>query len=478
MALPVGQFDAEDVAAAVQPDADGDHHRLRADHAVLARHLVAGVQDQVRHRLVELALCQAVEGTRCYSLAEDAYGVTAMTAEVALLNRKAVALAADSAMTLGGSGKIYPAQKLFALPKGHAVGVMIYNNAEFMGIPWETLIKMYGSSLGGESRSTVEDYVEEFLEFIVAGRFITAEQEFRNLREMVEGLLITIRDDATEQGNGVDSLKARIERFRKRFQEAERARSMTNDHVTKFLRKERSRLNERIEHIFDEFDPTAEIKRLVVNLVGDVLKRNVPTPQYSGLVMAGFGREEFFPTMIAVNVEGTVGGRLKHRGLHRTEIGRDGLNASIMPFAQREMVERFMEGVDPSFLEYVGDTMSEASTQLTLETLKALGIKCTNEQEEAVRHAALEQTKEYLKQAEKFKEKEFVNPIMEIVGYLPQEELANMAEAMVNLTALKRRVSLEAETVGGPIDVAVITKGDGFTWIRRKNYFDPAINRS
>ena len=38
-----------------------------------------------------------------------------MTAEVALLNNAAVALAADSAMTLSGSGKTYPAQKLFSL---------------------------------------------------------------------------------------------------------------------------------------------------------------------------------------------------------------------------------------------------------------------------------------------------------------------------------------------------------------------------
>ncbi len=399
-----------------------------------------------------------------------------MTAEVALLNRKGVALAADSAMTLGRSGKVYPTQKLFALPNGHAVGVMVYNNAEFMGIPWETLVKMYGGSLGEKSHSTIEGYVEEFLGFIVQERFITPEQEFRNLRGMVEGLLVRIRDNAKGQGNGVDSLKAEIKRFGKMFQEEERVRSMTNDHVTKFLRKVRPRLHERIEHIFDDFDPTTEIKRLTVNLVGHLLKRDVPTPHYSGLVVAGFGQEEIFPTLVAVTVEGTVGGRLKHGGFHGVDIARSGLSASIMPFAQREMVERFMEGIDPSFLEYVGHTMSEASTQLTLETLKALRVKCTKEQEQAVRAAALDQAKEYLKKAEEFKEREFVNPIMEIVGHLPQEELANMAEAMVNLTALKRRVSLEAETVGGPIDVAVITKGDGFTWIRRKNHFDPAIN--
>lgn len=51
-----------------------------------------------------------------------------------------------------------------------------------------------------------------------------------------------------------------------------------------------------------------------------------------------------------------------------------------------------------------------------------------------------------------------------------------MAEALVSLTAFKRRVSMDTETVGGPIDVAVISKGDGFVWIKRKHYFGADLN--
>lgn len=35
---------------------------------------------------------------------------------------------------------------------------------------------------------------------------------------------------------------------------------------------------------------------------------------------------------------------------------------------------------------------------------------------------------------------------------------------------------IEDETVGGPVDVAVITKGDGFIWVERKHYFKPELN--
>lgn len=33
-----------------------------------------------------------------------------------------------------------------------------------------------------------------------------------------------------------------------------------------------------------------------------------------------------------------------------------------------------------------------------------------------------------------------------------------------------------AESVGGPVDVALISKGDGFVWIERKHYFKPELN--
>jgi hypothetical protein len=34
----------------------------------------------------------------------------------------------------------------------------------------------------------------------------------------------------------------------------------------------------------------------------------------------------------------------------------------------------------------------------------------------------------------------------------------------------------EAETVSSPIDVAVISKGEGFVWIKKKQYFDASLN--
>ena len=66
--------------------------------------------------------------------------------------------------------------------------------------------------------------------------------------------------------------------------------------------------------------------------------------------------------------------------------------------------------------------------------------------------------------------------IEEMVEFMPKPELANMAEALVHLTSIKRRVSRGMETVGGPIDVAVISQTEGFVWVKRKHYFTTELN--
>jgi hypothetical protein len=61
-----------------------------------------------------------------------------VTAEIAVMNKEAIALAADSAVTMqfGGETKVFPsANKIFALSKHEPVCAMIYGSAGLMGVP-------------------------------------------------------------------------------------------------------------------------------------------------------------------------------------------------------------------------------------------------------------------------------------------------------------------------------------------------------
>lgn len=61
-----------------------------------------------------------------------------MTAIVGILNKRGVAIAADSAVTVGNGDnvKIYnTSQKIFKLSEKNPLALMIYDAASFMGIP-------------------------------------------------------------------------------------------------------------------------------------------------------------------------------------------------------------------------------------------------------------------------------------------------------------------------------------------------------
>jgi hypothetical protein len=88
-----------------------------------------------------------------------------MTAEMAVLNRLAVALAADSAVTIGRdeSTKIFQSEnKLFKLSSRKPIGLLIYNDNEFFGVPWKLIVKDFRLENGDDSRQTVFDWFTDF----------------------------------------------------------------------------------------------------------------------------------------------------------------------------------------------------------------------------------------------------------------------------------------------------------------------------
>lgn len=107
-----------------------------------------------------------------------------MTAEMAIMNKSAIALAADSAVTSSG-GKIYNSvNKLFTLSKYFPVGVMIYGSAEVNSVPWETIIKIYRKNLGDRSFGTLKDskhMTADKIDFRILGEGLAVEalEKFR-----------------------------------------------------------------------------------------------------------------------------------------------------------------------------------------------------------------------------------------------------------------------------------------------------------
>jgi hypothetical protein len=59
---------------------------------------------------------------------------------------------------------------------------------------------------------------------------------------------------------------------------------------------------------------------------------------------------------------------------------------------------------------------------------------------------------------------------------MPIQDAIDVAEFLVTLTIKFSRFLPGAATVGGPIEIAAITKHEGFKWIKRKHYYSRELN--
>lgn len=208
------------------------------------------------------------------------------------------------------------------------------------------------------------------------------------------------------------------------------------------------------------------------------LTRHCYSPNMSGLVIAGFGRTEKLPALTGFALDGFVGAHLKFQNNADAAIKAQN-RAVIIPFAQKDMVVRFMEGIDSKYRGFLEKSFSDLivdTATAVLEKYHDPGIDLDAAKADVAK-LSTDAFQHFKEEAISYRMDKFSSPIIDMVSSLPKEELASMAEALVNLTSLKRRISRDRETVGGPVDVAVISKGDGFIWVKRKHYFDPKLNQ-
>jgi predicted YcjX-like family ATPase len=144
------------------------------------------------------------------------------------------------------------------------------------------------------------------------------------------------------------------------------------------------------------------------------------------------------------------------------------------------MVEAFMEGIDPGCQEVVKSFWRTIMAQFPQDVANSVTSINAAQQGALVKKLSkagrriLDQFDQKLRA---YVQERHIDPVVDAVAVLPKDLLAEVAESLVNLTSFKRRISMtSAETVGGPIDVAVISRGDGFVWIKRKHYFRAELN--
>lgn len=428
-----------------------------------------------------------------------------MTAEVAILNREAVALAADSAVTLTGleDPKIYNTNKLFDISSIEPMAVMIYGSGYFGPIPWETIVKGYRRKFASSSHSTVEGYASEFIEYLESFiKYVPTEDQISQVIAIAMSELKELRMTVAKK---IEVAEAMGNPFQKDELQPlvlgcieERIKDIKSDNPNTGMST--SLAGKQINKAIDDWTDFAnrwlgglsvdkkilQHARVMVRAALMFVPLRSRNPRRSGVVVTGFGTDQLFPALSHHLVDGVVGGRVRSRHSDSEEI-RGQQSASIRTFAQGDMVTTFMEGMDPVYTHLLKDyhAARENFYDEMVESLVQYYDSYMSSPLPSAKRSALIQKMvnmrvdglERLDSQINYYRDYHVEQILSIAKRLPKKDLSEMAEALVNLTSFKRRVTPQAETVGGPIDVAVISKGDGLIWIKRNLYFEPELNR-
>jgi hypothetical protein len=420
-----------------------------------------------------------------------------MTAEVAIMNRSAIALAADSAVTINtGSGrKIYnTVNKLFALTKHAPVGIMVYGRADLMGIPWESIIKTYRPTIGRKTFATLDQYVAHFLSFLRTNsmRLFPPETQSQYFRHLTASVFFQIRNSIEERVKQVIAHKgsASPSDIQRAADEAvsEYLRSVVDKpvligiggaRIAQLKRRYGKIIGSVISAVFQRIPLSKKAKLKLFSIPIEFCSRRVFTHSDSGVVIAGFGNNEIFPLLVGLQIGGVVGNTLRYEVSREVKIESNN-GAAIIPFAQFEMVQAFMEGIDPTCHNLIRSYWHTILSQFPQEVANAvpsLGAAQKQALIQKLLKAGNGILKDFNQKLREYQSEQHINPVIAAIEVLPKDLLAEVAESLVNLTSFKRRISMtSAETVGGPIDVAVISRGDGFVWIKRKHYFKPELN--
>jgi hypothetical protein len=177
-------------------------------------------------------------------------------------------------------------------------------------------------------------------------------------------------------------------------------------------------------------------------------------------------------------VDGAVMLKLKYVPGEHVVVDRLKNRGRVISFAQTDVVERLLSGADNRFIQrsaqYFGEALEKVKESVT-EALAQLG-KGTDVAEAIFGEIVTAVRDEYRDKFAKEVGDGFQREFNDMIALMPKQDIIELAEALVSITSIERKASTEQATVGGPVDVAFITRHEGFVWIKRKHYFDPRLN--
>ena len=413
-----------------------------------------------------------------------------MTSEIAVMNQRAVALAADSAVTLIDGGTVVvrnDQRKLFNLANGQPIGVMFFGVADIMGHPWEHLIEHFQNEVRPAKLAHVRDYAAKFTEMLDnLDEFFPRDRQMDDYKRLLASVFRYVFHLAQYLREAGGNERARVSDNAILAEAIEAVWRDYQFHEDGSPRRDLScfpqgfgdvvardyagAVDELIAYGFSSFDLDKAARQQLRDIGVFCVVKDLFLEDVTGLVFAGFGTEERYPVVVTYFLSAIVGGIVK-RAESSVDVIDTEMRSKIRVFADSEVTNAFIRGIDFGLERRFYGTM-----QMMMRGLVDHVVGTFTGVDQAQRESVRKQFQaQYLPQyfdaframIGDYQQQAYINPVLRVLEIAAKAELAETARELVALNIFKKRIMAQHQTVGGDIDVAVISRESGFQWHKK-----------
>jgi hypothetical protein len=414
-----------------------------------------------------------------------------MTSQVVLLNGFGVAIASDSAMTLGESRTYDTAEKVFPIGGVHRIAALHSGSVFLHEYPFQVLVSEWSQTLPNDPLPTVEAYLQSFLFWLtrLAPSVSQKNQTDQYGVHFEAALGIAYRETKKICDAGTaNAFAIAKETIKTKTQDMLTWKKIQNsdaDFIRGLMSKHEEWNKGRVEYWFDDWPADTELNQLAMEYAFQYLQFGYWSGRAT-LAFCGFGKDQILPAYSRVDIYGIIGNRCLWREIENSSYNpqvEDRL-FSIYPLGQTDAIFEFLKGVDSQVVDLAIEVAFEASDigeeLLKNEIIKRIDTHPNKQEFSQLIESSLEdegRINEVASRVEKLTNERFeqhmedtrLERLRKVVRGIPPATLASVAQSLISIVPLRQALSGELGTVGGPIDVATITRADGFKWVQHKS---------
>ncbi len=161
---------------------------------------------------------------------------------------------------------------------------------------------------------------------------------------------------------------------------------------------------------------------------------------YVGIAFAGYGNQDIFPKMYHIHLSGIISDRVRYIVREQVAITENAAG-TISPFAQTDVMQTFLFGINDGFIQALAN---EIPNQIRNIFQSVDNESFAEGKKQEVFEKLVSATPNIINQIVGKAQQQYLWPITQSVATLPIEELALLAESMINITSLRRKVAIDS----------------------------------